>query len=59
MRIRVTILYVAGFGAMAFGFYEFWRDGSVYQQTFIVGGICIASAAAVQIAQDLWKRLRR
>ncbi len=57
--MRAVLLYVAGFGAMAFGFYQFWRDGSVYQQTFIIGGICIASAAAFQIARDLWKRLGR
>ena len=57
--MRAAILYVAGFGALAFGFYQFWRDGSVYQQTFITGGICIACAAALQIVRDLWKRLGR
>ncbi len=57
--MRAAILYLAGFGMLGFGFYQFWRDGSVYQQTFISGGICIASAAALQIVQDLWRRINR
>lgn len=57
--MRAVILYVIGFGATGFGFYQFWRDGTLNQQMFVVGGTCIAAAAALQIVRDLWRWIGR
>ena len=57
--MRAIVLYVIGFGALAFGFFEFWRDRSVDQNAFVIGGTCVAVAAALQVATDLWRRLTR
>lgn len=58
-RMRAAILYAIGVGTMGFGFYEFWRDGTVNQQLFVIGGTCLGAAAALQIVQDLWRRFGR
>jgi hypothetical protein len=57
--MRIATLYAIGAAAVAFGFYAFWRNGIVSQNAFAIGGICIVSAAALQIVHDLWRRLRR
>lgn len=57
--MRALILYVIGFGSLGFGFYQFWRDGTLSQNLFMIGGTCVASAAALQIVQDLWRRFGR
>ena len=57
--MRTAFLYLIGVGAVGFGFYEFWRDHVVDQNAFMLGGLCLATAAGVQVAQDLWRRLRR
>ena len=44
---------------MAYGFYEFWRDGTVDQNAFMIGATCVAAAAALQVVSDLWRRMRR
>jgi len=57
--VRAILLYVIGFGALVFGFYEFWRDRTVDQNAFMIGGTCVAVAAALQVFSDLWRRFRR
>ncbi len=57
--MRATTLYLLGVGITAFGFYQFWRDRTLDPQLFIIGGGCIAAAAAVQVIADLWRRMRR
>ncbi|HUK61686.1 MAG TPA: hypothetical protein VLV15_00085 [Dongiaceae bacterium] len=57
--MRAILLYVIGFGALVFGFYEFWRDRTVDQNAFMIGGTCVAVAAALQVFSDLWRRFRR
>lgn len=54
-----ALLYVIGIAATGYGFYEFWRDATVNQEAFMVGGICLAAGAAVQVLRDLWRRMRR
>ncbi|HZP48267.1 MAG TPA: hypothetical protein VFB07_07035 [Vicinamibacterales bacterium] len=57
--MRAIVLYVIGFGALAFGFYEFWRDSTVDQNAFMIGATCVGAAAALQVVSDLWRRLKR
>ena len=57
--MRAILLYVIGFGALAFGFFEFWRDRMVDPNAFMIGGTCVAVAAALQVATDLWRRLTK
>ena len=57
--MRAVLLYCIGFGGLGYGFYEFWRDRSVDQNAFMIGGTCVAAAAALQVFTDLWRRLRR
>jgi len=58
-RMRTRILYVVGFCAVAYGFYEFWHDDIVDQNALLVGSVCIAAAAGLGIIADVWRRLRR
>jgi hypothetical protein len=37
----------------------YWDTSVVAPDPFVVGGICIVSAAGVQVARDLWRRLKR
>lgn len=57
--MRAALLYLVGAGTTGYGFYQFWHDGTLNQQMFMIGGTCIGAAALLQVAQDLWKRLRR
>jgi hypothetical protein len=57
--MREIILYVIGFAALAYGFYEFWLDRSVDQNAFMIGGTCVAVAAFLQVVSDLWRRVTR
>jgi hypothetical protein len=57
--MRAIILYVIGFGALVYGFYEFWLDRSVDQNAFMIGGTCVAVAAFLQVVSDLWRRVTR
>ena len=57
--MRAIVLYAIGFVALAYGFFEFWRDQTVDQNAFILGGTCLAAAAALQVFSDLWRRLTR
>lgn len=57
--VRIALVYAIGFGAVAFGFYRFWHDGTVDQQPFVIGGVCIFTAALIQVIRDIWHRLRR
>ena len=57
--MRALILYLIGFGGLAFGFYEFWRDRIVDQNAFMIGGTCVAAAAALQVFTDVWRRLTK
>ncbi len=57
--MRAAVLYIIGVGAVSFGFYEFWRDQRVDQNAFMLGGLCLATAAGIQILSDLWRRLKR
>ena len=57
--MRITLLYLVGFCAVAYGFYEFWRYQHVDPNAFLLGSICIAGAAALSVVADLWRRLRR
>ena len=57
--MRIWLLYAIGGAAVAFGFFEFWRDRVADQNAFLIGGICIAAAAALQVIGDIWRRLRR
>ena len=59
LTARVTLVYLIGFGSLAYGFYEFWRDDRVNQHAFLIGGTCVATAAAIQVFRDLWHRVRR
>ncbi len=59
MALRIAIVYAIGVGSLAFGFYEFWRAGTVNQHAFLIGGTCIGAAAAIQVMRDLWDRMRR
>lgn len=54
-----ALLYIIGVAAIGFGFYQFWRDAVVNQEAFLVGGVCLASGAGLQVLRDLWRRLRR
>ena len=56
--VRIALVYAIGFGAVAFGFYQFWRDGTVSQHPFVIGGICILTAAAIDVILDIWHRVR-
>ena len=56
---RIWILYAAGVGAIGFGFVEFWRENIADQNAFLIGGMCIAAAAALQVLGDIWRKLRR
>ncbi len=57
--VRAIVLYIIGFGALAFGFFEFWRYRTVDQNAFMLGGTCVAVAAALQVVSDVWRRLRK
>ena len=57
--MRAILLYLVGFGALGYGFFEFWRDRVVDQNAFMIGGTCIAVAAFLQVVADLWRRLTR
>ncbi len=57
--MRAALLYLIGVGTTAYGFYQFWRDGTLNQQMFMIGGTCVGAAALLQVVQDLWRRLRR
>ena len=57
--MRAILLYTIGFGALGYGFFEFWRDHAVDQNAFMIGGTCVAVAAALQVAIDLWRRLTK
>ena len=57
--MRAVFLYLIGFGALGYGFFEFWRDRVVDQNAFMIGGTCVAVAALLQVVSDLWCRLRR
>jgi hypothetical protein len=54
-----VVLYAIGAGSVGLGFYEVWRDGTIDHQAFVVGGMCIVTAAGLQIVRDVWRRLRR
>ena len=56
---RIAIVYGIGFASLVFGFYEFWSEGTVNQHAFLIGGTAVGAAAAVQVIQDLWHRMRR
>lgn len=53
------ILYTAGAAAFAYGWYTYWRTGLVAPDPFVVAGICVVSAAAIQVVRDLWQRFLR
>lgn len=57
--MRALILYVIGFVALGYGFFEFWRDQIVDPNAFMIGGTCVAAAAALQVFSDLWRRLTK
>jgi hypothetical protein len=57
--MRTALLYFIGFASVSFGFYEFWRDQLVDQNAFMIGGVCLATAAGIQVLRDLWRRLKR
>ena len=57
--MRAVLLYVIGFVSLVYGFYEFWREGAVDQNAFVIGGACVAVAAALQVVSDLWRRLTK
>ena len=59
MDVRIALVYAIGFGAMAYGFYQFWNDSTVNPQAFVIGGTCVFTAATVQVVVDIWRRLRR
>jgi hypothetical protein len=48
-----------GIVATVYGFYQFWRDGTANAHALTIGGICLGTAALIQVVQDLWQRLRR
>ncbi len=57
--MRAILLYVIGFASLVYGFYEFWRDRTVDQNAFMIGGTCVAVAAALQVFTDVWQRLTK
>jgi hypothetical protein len=57
--VRVWFLYAIGSAAVGFAFFEFWRDRIADQNAFLIGGLCIAAAAGMQVLGDIWRRLRR
>ncbi len=57
--MRAALLYLIGLGTTTYGFYQFWSDGTLNQQMFMIGGTCIGAAALLQVVADLWKRFRR
>ena len=57
--MRTAVLYVIGVSAVTFGFYEFWRQQLVDQNAFVIGGLCLATAAGLQVIADLWRKLKR
>ncbi|HZR25699.1 MAG TPA: hypothetical protein VFA59_19025 [Vicinamibacterales bacterium] len=57
--MRAVILYAIGAGSLAFGFYEFWRDGVADQNAFGIGAVCLAAGAGLQVLQDLWRKITR
>jgi hypothetical protein len=59
MFSRPAALYVVGVLSIGFAVYQFWHDGSVNQQAFLIGGVCVATAAGIQIIRDLWGRIQR
>jgi hypothetical protein len=59
MQARIALVYLMGIAALAYGFYQFWRDGTANAHAMMIGGTCLGTAALVQVVQDLWERLRR
>ena len=59
MVSRPPILYMLGIMSIGFGVYQLWHDGSVSQQAFLNGSVCVATAAGIQIIRDLWGRIHR
>jgi hypothetical protein len=57
--VRVTVLYGIGAAALGYGFWEFWRGDTLDQNAFIIGGVCLTAAAALQVLGDIWRRLRK
>jgi hypothetical protein len=57
--MHITLVYVIGLCAISYAFYEFWRDATVDQNALVLGSMCMAAAAALGIARDLWRRRRR
>ena len=57
--MRTALLYLIGVFAVTFGFYEFWHEQLVDQNAFIIGGLCLATAAGLQVIADLWRKLKR
>jgi hypothetical protein len=57
--VRAIVLYLIGFISLVYGFHEFWQDRTVDQNAFMIGGTCVAVAAALQVFTDLWRRLSR
>ena len=57
--MRAIFLYLIGFGALGYGFFEFWRDHVADQNAFVIGGTCVAVAAFIQVVADLWQRATR
>jgi hypothetical protein len=59
VTFRIAIVYVIGFASLAYAFYQIWHDGTANAQALIIGSTCITTAAAIQVALDLWRRLKR
>ena len=57
--MRSRLLYLVGFCAVAYGFYEFLRDQTVDSNALLLGSVCIAAGAGLSIIGDVWRRLRR
>jgi hypothetical protein len=57
--IQPLILYVVGVVAFLMGCYDYWRDGTVVKVAFLAAGVCVLSAACIQIVRDLWRAMRR
>ena len=59
LNISPAILYLAGVAAFVYGWYVYWQTGIVEPDPFVIAGLCVVSAAGVQVVRDLWRRLRR
>jgi uncharacterized membrane protein len=59
MRSRPAILYGFGILLIGVGLYQFWSDGTINQQAFLIGSVCVATTAFIQIVRDLWRRMGR